>query len=346
MKMWTQANRRRGRKNQTNIARRIKGNTTHTEAKMCICLTRSALNFSLYLSALTSQPPVHALCLSLCFFPILIWFRLLLLFLVSLLIFTNGKKGQLANLCSTLHNAHDLHPLEASSHRHLFVTVFLLVFVCISSNQSFSLKPNLMISRISFALFCSPPAPCRPVSLEMFLSPYQMYININHWWITLTKIKKRKKNFSSYNETRAHARTHASSHKHVHISLIWNFTPPFPWKVKVIKALENSGMVMDTNEIEEVRARERESKREEPSELTANGLINIRWDGSVYLFGWNLLDCFQKEEFHSYETSKVTGITRSLSSYSTVEVFRSFAFSVFVFAFHCIYVFIGKDTVY
>lgn len=159
MKMWTQANRRRGRKNQTNIARRIKGNTTHTEAKMCICLTRSALNFSLYLSALTSQPPVHALCLCLCFFPILIWFRLLLLslFLVSLLIFTNGKKGQLANLCATLHNAHDLHPLEASSHRHLFVTVFLLVFVCISSNQSFSLKPNLMISRISFALFCSPP---------------------------------------------------------------------------------------------------------------------------------------------------------------------------------------------
>lgn len=54
MKMWTQVNRRRGRKNQTNISRRIKGNTTHTEAKMCICQTRSALSF---LSICLPSPP-------------------------------------------------------------------------------------------------------------------------------------------------------------------------------------------------------------------------------------------------------------------------------------------------
>lgn len=199
MKMWTQAyrrrRRRRGRKNKSKHFKADKRKYTHREihTKVKMYIWQTFVTFWIFLSIFfVPPPPSHFQCsLSLFLLLFLISFRFL--FLVSLLICTNGKKGQLAQICAALTQCPWSLSIRGIITPTFICECFLISVRLHSSNQSFSQTelddfPYQFRALLPSLAFSLSPAICsRSVNLGMFLSPLRMYINFYHWWITLAK---------------------------------------------------------------------------------------------------------------------------------------------------------------
>lgn len=136
------------------------------------------------------------------------------LFFVSLYLYKRKKRDnwQLCCCWCTVHNAYNFDPLKASSHRHLFVNVLLLVCAFAFSNQSFSqIKLDNFPYQFCTLFLSASPSVGQSASLKMFPSPH----HIDELHLENETEEKRRKNFSSYTEntnTCTHARMHTRTH--------------------------------------------------------------------------------------------------------------------------------------
>lgn len=174
MKMWTQAyrrrrrRRRRGRKNKSKHFKADKRKYTqreiHTKVKMYIWQT--FVTFWIFLSIFFVPPP-HSRSqssLSLFLLPFLISSHFL--FLVSLLICTNVKKGQLAQICAALTQCPWSLSIRGIITPTFICKCFLISVRLHSSNQSFS---QTELNDFPYQFRALLPSRALPRSLSLFL---------------------------------------------------------------------------------------------------------------------------------------------------------------------------------